>query len=224
MLEITALEQKDSPARPVPEQNQKRGISPNPAAGTLAARELAQKDQAIYDLLEKQITLQNSIIDMLRKPTTNVMLSDFDWTKTKPARGQTYHPLAWVQSLDDTPEVFQEEQIKKVELRSEIKKYLHRKRRSEEVKSRTWTIGNVGDRVPVEDILFLSFFDITLNEIDKFSVKRGGGRSVPVTYFYNHGNETNNVFGDARELDNPEPIESNGSLSLWTLYLDRHHE
>jgi Mg2+ and Co2+ transporter CorA len=65
---------------------------------------------------------------------------------------------------------------------------------------------------------------MTLDKSDKFFIERSGGRTKPLYCFYRDGDDEKDVFEEAQKLENSEPNNSNGRLSLWSLYLDQRPE
>jgi len=173
-------------------------------------------------MFERHISLLKNTLEVLREPAAESLISKFDWTNFRPDRGDQFYPQAWVQSLDDTPEIFLDSQIKKFQLRSEVKKYLRRKNGHKDVPSRNWTKDGVRDLVKVDDLLYLSLFDISLDSEDMFEVARTAGRSRPIPHKYTEGNdsEDNYLWAATSDLDRSQRSDADHGPSLWSRFLD----
>jgi hypothetical protein len=77
-------------------------------------------EDGVVDLLRKQLDKQDRLLQALKNDTD--IAYEFDWVRHQPP--QQFHPETWVQSIDDTPELFRAAQTKKVQLRNEIQNYL----------------------------------------------------------------------------------------------------
>ncbi|PBP23734.1 hypothetical protein BUE80_DR005413 [Diplocarpon rosae] len=92
----------------------------------------------------------------------NFAVKAFDWVACKPA--QLYHPQWWIQSLQDTPEMYQAKQTRDVPLRKDIKRYLASRERLDIVTDPGYTPENIMDKIAATDLQFLSVFDIHLTK------------------------------------------------------------
>ena len=111
----------------------------------------------------------------------------FDWLTCKPPL--RYHPVCafeslhtlikallittlktlWVQSLDDTPEMYKSKQTRQIRLRNGILNYLEEKKESSTAPD--WTLHNIEQQISPEDVEFLSAFDFFQNSDFTFSSK-----------------------------------------------------
>lgn len=100
-------------------------LIPKPKRDGPVKRELPE--DGVIELLKKQIAQQSQILQGL-KTESNVTLA-YDWIRSKP--GPLLYPTEWVESLDDTPEVFNMAQPKSVQLRQNLFKYLVKQLKAE---------------------------------------------------------------------------------------------
>lgn len=169
-------------------------------------------------LAHKQIANQNNIIDMFRKPPpTNSLAvaaqsSEFDWTKLKPVRIEPYHPISWVVSLDDTPQAFLKQQSEKIQLRSEVKKYLRRKNANKDLPPRSWAKVGMSDIVEPKDLAYLSLFDISLGINDMFFISRVCGRAKVAQNIQNMAWEVG--------TERPDYDRTREIVRLWSQYIN----
>ena len=77
----------------------------------------------------------------------------------------------WVQSLQDTPEVFQNRQIRFVALRKDTRRYLKSRKRLDITENPEYTSLNIKDKLPAEELRFLSVFDIYLTSYFTFDTR-----------------------------------------------------
>jgi hypothetical protein len=76
-----------------------------------------------------------------------------------------------VQSFYDTPEIYQFKQSKDVPLRKDIRRYLRGRGALDIIKFPEYTPENINEKIPAEDLQFLSAFDFRLNSQFTFDVK-----------------------------------------------------
>jgi hypothetical protein len=86
----------------------------------------------------------------------------FDWLRCKP--GKIYHLKSWVQSLDDTPEVFHSMQTTFTPLRRGLIKYLTGDDSSESPKAPEYKRDTIHQIITADSLEFLSTFDFKLND------------------------------------------------------------
>jgi len=86
----------------------------------------------------------------------------FDWLRCKPSK--IYHLTSWVQSLDDTPEVFHSKQTTFIPLRRGLMKYLTGGNSSDGPEAPTYKRDTVHQMIRPDDLEFLSTFDFKLND------------------------------------------------------------
>jgi hypothetical protein len=198
-----------------------RAQSPRPGGEIRIPVENAQREAKMYELVERQMRL----LDRLLNPKVGIM-SDYDWTKVKTKRGEFYHPAAWVQSLDDTPEIFREEQTRKVQLRSEVKKYLHKKNNGKVVKPRTWTLENIEEELPPNELIFFNCFHVKISTNYEgtlaFSLSASFGRVKPEIVFYENeeGEMSGSLFVPGNDVEEGDSSGSNHGNTLWSYWLE----
>jgi hypothetical protein len=151
------------------------------------------------------------------------VLTEFEWTEAKPDR--IYHPDSWTQSLDDTPEVFEEKSdfSKELEPYVNINKHLKSMEKlPENFLQRKWNLAQIEENVTGRDVSFLSFFDISLDEANKLALIRKGGRSSPLKVTYDDGGEpkTHEFERDRQNRHQSYRRRGNRDLSLWSTVLD----
>lgn len=124
-------------------------------------------------------SLQRTLHEMAGKPAPEKL---FKWTDYKPS--EIHFPGFVTQSLDDTPQRYSEERLAKVELRSEISRYLedsergeskrpanltttsgslwipYRKTLKNRLRREGWSLKNIESRLPESEVLYLSLFDL----------------------------------------------------------------
>lgn len=122
---------------------------------------------------------QRTLHEMVGKPAPEKL---FKWTDYKPS--EIHFPGFMTQSLDDTPQRYSEERLARVELRSEISRYLeeserreskrpanltttsgslwspYRKARKNHQRREGWSLKNIESRLPESEVLYLSLFDL----------------------------------------------------------------
>jgi hypothetical protein len=175
----------------------------------------------LLEKMDRQIQLQKDMIDAFKKRKR--VLTEFEWTEAKPDK--IYHPDSWTQSLDDTPEVFEEKSDFNKELEPYININKHLKsmeKLPENFLQRKWNLVHVGENITGRDVSFLSFFDISLDESNHLALIRKGGRSSPLKVTYDDGGEAKtHEFGRDRG-NQRQSYRRRGTrdLSLWSTVLD----
>ena len=91
----------------------------------------------------------------------------FDWLRCKPSK--IYHLKSWVQSLDDTPEIFHSMQTTFTPLRRGLIKYLTGEESSESPKAPEYKRDTIYQIIPPDSLEFLSTFDFKLNDDFRFT-------------------------------------------------------
>jgi hypothetical protein len=94
----------------------------------------------------------------------------FDWLRCKPSK--EYHLESWVQSLDDTPDVFHPKRTTFTPLRSGLKKYLTRDDSSESPKAPEYKRDTIHQILSPDSLEFLSTFDFRL--ADDSTIEKNG--------------------------------------------------
>lgn len=105
-------------------------------------------EDGILELLKRQFEQQIQTLQSL-KPESEVAV-DYDWTLSEPRA--LSHPKEWVESLDDTPELFKSCQTKAVGLRQRLLKYLT-DRLKEEMKHNSLTRGPIDIEIAIEKVI-----------------------------------------------------------------------
>ena len=90
----------------------------------------------------------------------HILSRDFDWRRCRPSR--IYHLKSWVQSLDDTPEIFYSKHATFAPQR--IIRYLTNGKGSEKFLLPKYSKNTVRKIITPDDLPFLSTFDFKLNE------------------------------------------------------------
>lgn len=98
----------------------------------------------------------------------NVAIKAFEWMAYKP--DQLFHPDWWVQSLHDTPEIYQVTQTKDLPLRRDIRRYLRGRDSLEVIQYPDYSPANINKKIPAEDLQFLSVFDFRLTSMFTFDL------------------------------------------------------
>jgi hypothetical protein len=79
-----------------------------------------------------------------------------------------FSQIWWVQSLQDTPEIYQNRQIRYVALRKDTRRYLKSRKRLDITEIPEYTSLNIKEKLPAEELRFLSVFDICLTNCFTF--------------------------------------------------------
>lgn len=125
-------------------------------------RDPSQAPRSFEDLVERLASQLQSKQDPFQSHETLTTSSrSFDWLKCKPTR--YYHLSSWVQSLDDTPEQFQEIKTPFAPQRRGVTKYLTGKIDSDSLEL-TYTKETVKHDITPEDLEYLSAYDFNLND------------------------------------------------------------
>jgi len=93
----------------------------------------------------------------------------FDWLRCKPSK--EYHLESWVQSLDDTPDVFRSKKTTFAPLRRGLIKYL-RDDSSESPKAPEYKRDTIHQMLPPDSLEFLSTLDFQLTDDSTITKKR----------------------------------------------------
>ncbi|KAH8648734.1 hypothetical protein BGZ60DRAFT_219937 [Tricladium varicosporioides] len=134
---------------------------------------------------EDSRSLLENILDRLKeKPKFNDELELFSWEKRKP--NKVYHADTTVQSLEDTPKVFELKQTRKVDIRPNIQKYMEKYKysnQSDDAKQ-NWSLDNIEKMVPPTTLLHLSCFDLALlaegNNAPEICIATRAGRAAQI--------------------------------------------
>ncbi|CZT10086.1 uncharacterized protein RCO7_03218 [Rhynchosporium graminicola] len=124
--------------------------------GILLQMKKLQEDSSKEHLLQlRQLLVQEDL-------TGNISVKAFDWVSCKP--GKVYHPDWWIQSLQDTPDMYQAKQTKDVPLRKDIRRYLASRERMDIIMDPNYTPENIKTKIPAAELQFLSVFDLYLTK------------------------------------------------------------
>jgi hypothetical protein len=174
-----------------------------------------------FEKIDRQILLQKDMIDAFKKGKRG--LTEFEWTEAKPDK--IYHPDSWTQSLDDTPDVFEE----KSDFSKELEPYINIDKHLKSMEKlpanflqRKWNLAHVEENITGRDVSFLSFFDISLDKANYLAVIRKGGRSSPLKVTYDDDGEqkTHEFERDRENRHQSNRRRGNRDLSLWSTVLD----
>ncbi|KAH9217918.1 hypothetical protein DL95DRAFT_89415 [Leptodontidium sp. 2 PMI_412] len=133
--------------------------------------ELTQEDSVRDILLQMKKLQENSSREHLLQIRQLLVQEDttgdfpakaFDWVSCKP--GRLYHPDWWVQSLQDTPDMYQAKQTKDVPLRKDVRRYLASRERMDIINEPSYTPENIESKIPAAELQFLSVFDLHLTK------------------------------------------------------------
>lgn len=114
----------------------------------------------IFALLEKQTKPQEES-------------EGFVWTKRQLSR--LYHPDTSVQSLEDTPLIFELKQARDVFIRSNISQYLEM---NGVYGPPDWTLQNIKEKILAHTLLYMSYFDLALRTNDDDGPEIGIASSI----------------------------------------------
>ncbi|KAH7416666.1 hypothetical protein BKA64DRAFT_272574 [Cadophora sp. MPI-SDFR-AT-0126] len=178
-------------------------------------------DESVVELLRKQLEKQDALIQALAKQSDNAFA--FDWTRCEPP--VPFHPATWLQSLDDTPELFRSTETRRVHLRSELERYLNVPRGIELNQRRgsivepapDWTAGNISDKFEGDELMYISIYDIGLKD-GAYRKHQVIGRLEPLRNILIDG-RTNFDFEFAHFFAIGQ-LETR--LGMWASYLDNH--
>jgi len=158
--------------------------------------------------VEDQQDDTRKILELLREKTKPKEESEgFVWVKRHPQA--LYHADTTVQSLEDTPQVYNLKQTKDVKIRSNLEKYFEE---NGIASSPDWSLGNISTAIPPQELLHMSCFDLALkvdgNETPEIGILSGKGRIEK-----NFWQITTNTQPEIMDL-----IEGQKDSSLWLLY------
>ncbi|KAI9049724.1 hypothetical protein LZ554_005876 [Drepanopeziza brunnea f. sp. 'monogermtubi'] len=140
--------------------------------------EVSSSEESIRDILLQMKKLQEDssrehLLQMrqllVQEDISSFSVRAFDWVECKPS--QLYHPDWWVQSLQDTPEMYQAKQTKDVPLRKDIRRYLASRERMDIVMDPGYTPESMKSKIPATDLQFLSVFDLHLTKNFTFKTR-----------------------------------------------------
>ena len=124
---------------------------------------------------DKQKDMQASTKPVTSNPSTQGDVTLFDWRKnvTPKVFGDD-----WVQSLEDTPDRFRSSQTKDTNLRHGLRTYLEGSGSSNDShkKHPDYSRESIYQLIPADDLLYLSHFDLGLNEIGDLDLEYSWSR------------------------------------------------
>lgn len=100
----------------------------------------------------------------------NLSIKPFDWMTCKPEK--LFYPDWWIQSLEDTPEVYQAKQTKNVPLRKDIRRYLSSRHCRAVIEDPEYTVANINSKLAAEDLQFVSVFELFLTRRFTFTSEK----------------------------------------------------
>lgn len=120
------------------------------------------------DIWRKQLEALHSLLDAFRQ--SNPSYGQVDWKAYRPTL--QYHPDTFVNSRDDTPELYTDLRMAKITLRSQLKAYLGDKMAA----PRPPDADGIADRVPVDCLHHISVTDIMSGQLRSGYTCRTTGR------------------------------------------------
>ncbi|KAH7407184.1 hypothetical protein BKA64DRAFT_666015 [Cadophora sp. MPI-SDFR-AT-0126] len=147
-------------------QRRNSEIMPEPTQED-SIRDILLQMKKLQEESSKEHLLQMRQLLVREDVTGTFSVKAFDWVPCKP--GKLYHPHWWVQSISDTPDMYQAKQTKDVPLRKDVQKYLTSRERTDIIADPTYTPGNILSKLPPAELQFLSVFDLHLSK--KFTFK-----------------------------------------------------
>ncbi|KAF7502814.1 hypothetical protein GJ744_005027 [Endocarpon pusillum] len=125
---------------------------------------------------DKQRDMQASAKPITSNSSTQSNIAPFDWRKnvTPKVFGDD-----WVQSLEHTPDRFRSSQIKDTGLRHALRTYLEGSGspKNSNKKHPDYSRESIDQLIPADDLLYLSHFDLGLNEIGDLDLEYSWSRS-----------------------------------------------
>lgn len=192
---------------------------------TLRQNTVTANDHTLDDFARRQLAVSERILSALMR--SSEYAEEFDWTTRQPE--ERYHPETLYFSIDDTPEIFQSEQTKDVDLSNNIQKYFRRKNDGEDINPPDWASANIGKHLKPEDLLYISCVDLAIETSSRADHDVTG----QVVVLLQRGRadvkfQTLQFENPARDCIVNEPPRRgyNGKQipSLWSLYLNGHPE
>jgi hypothetical protein len=111
--------------------------------------------QGTEDVQKAMLSRLSDLLEAFRQ--ANKSFRPFNWKGYQPP--VLYHDSAFFNSLDDSPQLFGQSETKRVQLRDNLKRYLN-DHDAVSMSIPAWSIDDLEDRFPVDDIGFLSVVDI----------------------------------------------------------------
>jgi hypothetical protein len=210
------------------------------------------RSRVIQDVEQTKLileSLQQTLHEMVGKPAPEKL---FKWTDYRPS--EIHFPGFMTQSLDDTPQRYSEERLAKVELRSEISRYLedserreskrpagltttsgslwspYRKAQKIHQRREGWSLKNIESRLPESEVLYLSLFDLDHDRrriwLNDLSLSYHSRGVLTLDPGSNDADDKDASYG--REVANAIAALSDGTetdrVSLWHRFLEGNPE
>ena len=118
--------------------------------------------------LQLDVQASTKLVTLTPLPQSNVAIFDLKKNLTPIVFGDD-----WVQSLEDTPDKFRGWQTKDTNLRHGLRTYLQSFRNSNDsdINPPQYSRDEIHQQIPAEDLLYLSYFDLGLNEVGDLEVE-----------------------------------------------------
>ncbi|KAH7327720.1 hypothetical protein B0I35DRAFT_415566, partial [Stachybotrys elegans] len=121
--------------------------------------------------MQKQII---KLVDRIWRGQKPADMEGFNWKKRRP--GLRYHADSSVQSLEDTPDIYQLKHTKEIKLRPHLKKLIS----GNYLQEPHWTLEEIRSRLPAENLRWVSCIDYALSgtpEIPEVVISSARGRA-----------------------------------------------
>jgi len=130
-------------------------IAPSP--GTISRKPTAKrKDDDIVDLSDLIKRLKDGLVQASKEKIEEE--EEFNWMDRKPQR--VTFTDTFVQSLEDTPDLFRSKQLKNVKIRSNIEKYMARKNNNLSLPEPDWTLDTAAQKIKAEELIYVGCYEI----------------------------------------------------------------
>jgi hypothetical protein len=121
--------------------------------------------------------------------------------------------------LQDTPEVYQNRQIRYVALRKDTRRYLKSRKRLDITENPEYTTLNINEKLPAEELRFLSVFDIFLTSFFTFetmctSIETLPDASLPANGENRERSLSNNPRGSQKAIFDKQTLNFQRSKQL----------
>ncbi|KAK0100648.1 hypothetical protein ONS95_007101 [Cadophora gregata] len=132
-------------------------------------RDILLQMKKLQEELSKEHLMQMRQLLVQEDIAGSFQVKAFDWVSCKP--GKLYHPDRWVQSIQDTPDLYQAKQTKDVPLRKDVRQYLARREGIDIIAEPSYTPENINSKLPAAELQFLGVFDLHLSKNFTFKSK-----------------------------------------------------
>ena len=121
--------------------------------------------------------------------------------------------------MQDTPEVYQNRQIRCVALRKDTRRYLKSRKRLDITENPEYTALNINEKLPAEELRFLSVFDIFLTSFFTFetmctSIETLPDASLPANGENRERSLSNNPRGSQKAIFDKQTLDFQRSEQL----------